>query len=141
MLRFAVSSGSRIPAYVSSSGRAMLAFRPELERVAFVEEVDLAARTPYTVPTRAALTAVLAQVHEQGYALVEDELDLGLTSIGVPILHRGAAVAGLSCSAVSKSVPAAEFVASRLPRLQAAATILADQVGRNPVLLQSLSMR
>lgn len=83
MRRFAVTPGSRVPAYVSASGRAMLAFLPQDRLDGHLADLDVEQRTPYTVTSVADLRERLAEVRRKGYALVVDELDMGITVIGV----------------------------------------------------------
>lgn len=139
-LQFAVSPGSRIPAHVSSSGQAMLALAEEPELSRYFTSTALTRRTARTLVTEEAIRARLAEIRHDGYALAVDELDLGVTSIGVAIVADGRAAAGLSCATLSGYVPLDEYVRSRLPALQQAATLLARELQRVPALLHSLAL-
>lgn len=141
LIRFAVTSGSRVPAYVSATGRAILAFESESRVTDFLERSDRPARTPRTLTDGDDLLAELERVRCDGYALVVDELDVGITVIGYPVLVDGAPVAGISCAAASGYLPTTEFVASRLPLLAETAERLRAAFGRFPVLLHSLAAR
>jgi len=82
--------GSRLPAHCTSMGRVLLA---QLEPVALEAQLarcKLIQYTPNTLITLDALRAELDQVRTQGYALIDQELELGLRSIAVPILESGA---------------------------------------------------
>lgn len=140
LLRFAVTQGSRVPAYVSATGRAMLATLGDARLDAFFAAAELPSRTPHTVTGEDRLREQLATVRHAGYALVVDELDVGITVIGVPVMPDGStAVAGISCAVASGLCPPEEFVGSRLPLLRRAADTLARQISRSPALRHSLA--
>jgi IclR family transcriptional regulator, pca regulon regulatory protein len=140
LLRFAVTPGSRVPAYVSGTGHAILAFEPESRLAEYFARAQLTPRTPRTVTSEAELRKRLRAAREDGYALVVDELDIGITVIGYPIMKDRAAVAGISCAIASGYLPVADFVASRLPLLEAASVRLQKELGRFPALMHSLDM-
>jgi IclR family transcriptional regulator, pca regulon regulatory protein len=117
--------GSRLPAAFTSMGRVLLAFgRDNLDdRLA---RIDYPALTPYTIRDADALRAEIARVRSQGFAIVDQELELGLRSIAVPIM----AADEVACAAINVGVHASrmskeDLVARVLPRLRAAATELA----------------
>jgi IclR family pca regulon transcriptional regulator len=89
--------GSRLPAHCTSMGRVLLAALPEAEARAIVEASDL---SPRTVHSRTAPTEVIeeiARVRAQGFALVDQEVELGLRSLAVPLVNaRGKVVAALN---------------------------------------------
>ncbi|MET7993664.1 IclR family transcriptional regulator C-terminal domain-containing protein [Amycolatopsis sp. NPDC005232] len=94
-----VTIGSRIPAHPSSMGRVLLAFQPEEWRAEYLKRVELQPFTPRTVKDPAKLGAILDRVRADDYALVDQELDLGLRSIAVPLRHEdGQVYASLNVS-------------------------------------------
>lgn len=99
IMRVAISVGTRFPAYATSMGRVLLAgLEPDaLEDV--LERTDLVALTPETVCEPRALRTELDRVREQGYALVDQELEAGLRSIAAPIRAGGDVVAAINVSA------------------------------------------
>ena len=140
LLRFAVTQGSRVPAYVSATGRAMLATLTDVSLDEYFAAAKLAPRTPQTVVDEAELREHLVRVRHEGYALVVDELDVGITVLGVPVMPDGStAVAGVSSAIASGLCTPEEFVASRLPLLLRAAETLARQIARSPALRDSLA--
>jgi IclR family pca regulon transcriptional regulator len=94
-----VSIGTQVPAYPTSMGRVLLAAQPAEWRAAYLERVDLRALTPYTVTDPAKLGAVLERVPRDGFAIVDQELDVGLRSIAVAV-HKpdGSVYAALNVS-------------------------------------------
>src|SRR5207247_5407490 len=102
--------GSRLPAYCTSLGKAMLAFVPDDELERLYGSAQLAARTRSTLTTLARLRSDLAQVRRRGFAVDLEETTEGIVCIGSPILgadgHPEAAIglaglrAGLSTAEI-----------------------------------------
>jgi IclR family pca regulon transcriptional regulator len=91
--------GSRIPAYCTSLGRVLLAAEPTSVQEKLLNELPKVALTPLTVTDNQALMEILAEVKLQGWALVEEELEVGLCSLAVPVHdRRGQVVAALNIS-------------------------------------------
>jgi IclR family pca regulon transcriptional regulator len=123
-----ISVGTRFRAHETSMGRVLLAGLGEAERARVLAGISFEALTPRTIVTAEALAAELDRVARQGFALVDQELELGLRSIAAPIRDAGGAV----IAAVNLSVPAATLspaeMRSRLlaPLLHTAAEIARD---------------
>ncbi|MGE6781787.1 IclR family transcriptional regulator [Ensifer adhaerens] len=114
-----LTTGSRLPAYCASMGRVWLAALPEHEAREILSRSNLKANTPYTKTDPEDLIAEFRRVRDQGYALIDQELELGLCSIAVPLVNdRGRIVAALNIGAPAAHVPAAEMVERYLPLLQ-----------------------
>ncbi len=114
-----ITVGTRLPAYPTSMGRVLLADLPQAARQA----PDLAPLTPHTVTDPAAFARVLAQVREQGYALVDEELEEGLRSIAVPVRDRtGRVVAAVNVAMHTTRRTAEQCVAEVLPELYGTAS-------------------
>jgi IclR family pca regulon transcriptional regulator len=115
IMSVSLTTGSRLPAYCTSLGRVMLAHLEPGELEGYLERVPLKAMTDKTVVSQARLKEILAEVRQQGYAMVEEELEIGLRSIAVPV--RGASgrvLAALNVGAhaarVSKRKMSEEFL-------------------------------
>jgi len=89
-----LSVGSRLPAWVTSMGRVLLAGLPPAEQDRVLAASDIRALTPHTVTGLGELKRILAQVRADGYACVVQELEPGLQSVAVPIVDRGGRVIG-----------------------------------------------
>lgn len=114
--------GSRLPAYCTSMGRVLLAGLPSGELDTFLARVDLRPLTPHTIVSSSKLKQVLEDIRSRGYALVDQELELGLRSIAVPVKGvAGQVLAALNISAQASRVPIAEMETRFLPALRAAA--------------------
>ncbi len=77
--------GSRLPAYCTASGKVHMAYITEEELNNLLTNMKFIQRTPTTIITPDAMHAELAKVREQGYALDDEELDLGVRCIAAPI--------------------------------------------------------
>jgi IclR family transcriptional regulator, pca regulon regulatory protein len=77
--------GTRLPAHLTSHGRVQLAALPDQDLDAYLARVTLEARTAKTITDPAQLRTKLMDVRLRGYALVDQELEEGVTSIAVPV--------------------------------------------------------
>lgn len=128
-LEFSLHVGSRIPAYCSATGKALLAFlpRPDLERI--LDRTDLVQRGPRTLTDKRALLAELEQVRRTGIATNDEELDSALRSIASPVLTRsGEVVAAVNVAIPWSPVAMTELVSRLGPTVQATADQIAAQV-------------
>ncbi|MDN0081699.1 IclR family transcriptional regulator C-terminal domain-containing protein [Crenobacter sp. SG2305] len=114
--------GSRLPASSTSMGRVLLSGLPAEEMSAYLDRVKLVQYTPNTLITREKLAAELAKVKSQGYSVIDQELEIGLRSIAVPILSQsGKVVAAINVGVQAARVSVAEMETRVLPVLREAA--------------------
>ncbi len=85
IMTVAISVGTRFPAYATSMGRVLLAGLDEGELDTFLQRAELRPLTSETVTDVSALRAELERVREQGWAIVDQELEGGLRSAAAPI--------------------------------------------------------
>jgi IclR family pca regulon transcriptional regulator len=122
-----LSIGSRLPAYCTSMGRVLLAGLPDAALNRYLESASFERHTPKTVVTRKELIAELAMVRKQGFALVDEELEIGLRSLAVPVSDRGGnVVAALNTGVHVSRVSIREMKSRLLPVL----TEGADRLGQ-----------
>jgi IclR family pca regulon transcriptional regulator len=115
-----LSPGTRLPAYCSSMGRVLLAAMPPAAARSLLERSERPANTPKTKTDLTALMDELALVARQGYALIDEELELGLRSIALPLLNaRGETVAALNIGAQAARIGVDAMVAQYLPQMRA----------------------
>ena len=99
--------GRRLPAYVTSLGKAILAERPDPE----VEKLlppEMPALTERTLD-RPGLLADLAGVRERGYAIDNEEGTVGLRCFGMALRYDTPVLDAISCSVpIARLTPAAE---------------------------------
>jgi IclR family pca regulon transcriptional regulator len=99
IMSITLSVGTRLPAYATSMGRVLLAGLPDPELAERLERIDLVRLTARTITDQAPLRATLDAVRQQGYAIVDQELEEGLRSIAVPIRDgSGVVVAAINVS-------------------------------------------
>ncbi|MEO8372856.1 MAG: IclR family transcriptional regulator C-terminal domain-containing protein [Candidatus Solibacter sp.] len=125
-----LSIGSRLPAYCTSMGRVLLAALPPSARAAYLKRVVLHRRTPQTITVKKKLNAELDRVQQQGYALVSEELELGLRSVAVPVCTRtGRVVAAMNTGVQASRVTQAQMIERFLPVLREGAERLGQALG------------
>ena len=94
-----VGIGSRIPAYASSLGKAILAYLDQGEIDRILASLDFRQLTDQTITDVDRFKEVLETVRRNGYAVTVSELEYGVASIAVPILgYRGKVVAAVNVS-------------------------------------------
>ncbi|MGA9284394.1 MAG: IclR family transcriptional regulator [Solirubrobacteraceae bacterium] len=81
--------GVRVPVYCTAIGKALLASLGETEQRALIASVTLEREGPNTVKTKGLLAEQLARAHAEGFAICDEEQDLGVRSIAVAIPHPG----------------------------------------------------
>ena len=81
--------GVRVPVYCTAIGKALLASLTETEQRALIASVTLEREGPNTVKTKQALAEQVAHVRERGFAICDEEQDLGVRSIAAAVPHPG----------------------------------------------------
>ena len=113
--------GSRLPAFWTSMGRVLLAALPPDELRALMARREQRAFTRHTLTGDDELHAEIARVREQGWALLNQELEEGLISIAAPIRNaRGQTVAALNISGQANRTSEQMMRERLLPQLLAA---------------------
>lgn len=120
IISVALRAGSRLPLYATSMGRVLLSGLSRADREAYLRRTDLAQRTPRTITDRYELLALLDRVAEEGFAIVDQELELGLRSVAVPVLGRNGIAASINIGTQAARVPLAELRSRYLPALRRA---------------------
>ena len=118
VMSVALNTGSRLPAYCTSLGRVMLAYLAPEQLDAYFARAKLRPMTDKTVTNQKRLREILAGVRQDGYAINDEELELGLRSIAVPV--RGASgqvVAALNIGAQAGRVSVERMREQFLPVL------------------------
>lgn len=111
--------GTRLPAVLTSMGRVMLAAMSDDDLDRFLATATIEKRTPSTISSRAALRDEIDRVREQGWSIVDQELEIGVRSVAVPIRDaRGEVVATVNASAHSSRVELDELQTRFLQRIQ-----------------------
>lgn len=103
--------GARLPAYCTAAGKVQIAYMTDEELANFLPK-EMKRYTPNTVVDREELKKHLAQVAKQGYAIDNEELDVGVKCVGAPIRDYTRRIIG----AVSISGPSMRFSDDRLEK-------------------------
>jgi IclR family transcriptional regulator, pca regulon regulatory protein len=118
LLNINLQVGSRLPAYCSSMGKAMLAFLPEGQLEEVLKRMKLTALTPYTITLKKDLKTELQRVRIRGFSTNNEEMSVGVRSAAAPVRN----FAGEVIAAVNMAVPSIRVSQEKLE------TVLAKKV-------------
>ncbi len=117
--------GSRLPAFHTSMGRMLLAHLPPAQLDRLLEGRVFEPRTPHTVTDHTTLRQILRDTAQQGWSLTNQELELGLLSIAVPLRDRsGRVTAAINVSTQINRMDPDQIKQKALPVLMRAASTL-----------------
>jgi IclR family transcriptional regulator, pca regulon regulatory protein len=85
IMSITLAVGTRLPAFVTSMGRVLLAGLPDDELEERLKRIEVVPLTSHTVKDKDALRTIVAAVRRQGYAATDQELEEGLRSLAVPL--------------------------------------------------------
>ena len=126
--------GSRLPAHCTSMGRVLLAALPSEDARDIIERSDLSPRTPLCLVSPDEILARVSEAREKGYALVDQEVELGLRSLAVPIFNSsGVVVASLNTGVAAVQASPEELTNLYLPGLLKVQEGLRRIIARNRV--------
>ncbi|MFM0156422.1 IclR family transcriptional regulator domain-containing protein [Paraburkholderia sediminicola] len=83
-----IRQGFRLPMFCTGSGRLWLASMPDDEIDAYLSRVDLQPLTPFTLKSIDDIKTVIAKVRAQGYVELDQEYEVGMRILGVPLTNR-----------------------------------------------------
>ena len=130
IMSVSIGIGSRLPAFCTSMGRALLAHLPPEALEHYFKIAVLSRFTERTICQPELLRKELKTVARQGYALVDQELEIGLRSLAVPIFSRGGkAVAAINIGTQAPRTSKTELLQHFLPILQRAAKNISSCLG------------
>jgi IclR family pca regulon transcriptional regulator len=124
-----INIGTRFPAFATSMGRVLLASLDRESLDSHLNNIDFSGHTSRTISTRGALVAELDRVREQGWAIVDQELEDGLRSIAAPIWHGDTVVAAINVSTTTSSHSVESIRENLLPPLMLAAERISLDLG------------
>ncbi|HUC24418.1 MAG TPA: IclR family transcriptional regulator [Streptosporangiaceae bacterium] len=128
-LEFTLHVGSRLPAYCSATGKALLAFLPRQDLDRLLDRTDLVQRGPRTHTDKRSLLAELEQVRRTGIATNDEELESALRSIAAPVRSRsGEVIAAVNVAIPWSPVAISDLVTQLGPAIQATAKQIAAKV-------------
>ncbi len=110
--------GSRLPLHCSATGRVLLSSRPAAEFEILFNAMSLHSLTPHTLTDPIRLRKLLKACADNGYALSNEEIEIGVRSIAVPLYNMGGLVVGaLSLSSRADRMTASEMAEQLLPAM------------------------
>ncbi|TPV49889.1 IclR family transcriptional regulator [Pseudarthrobacter phenanthrenivorans] len=114
--------------HTTSVGKALVAFAEDAERQRLVEELELEPLTKFSITDRDAFRAEIEQVRNRGYAVMDEENELGMRAVAVPVFNsQGYAFASLA-TAVPVFRLTVEQLVAHVPLLQEAAAELSARL-------------
>ncbi len=120
-----IRPGSRVPMYCTAGGRIWLAWLDENEWDDYFARNPLRTLTPYTQTDRGLLEAELLRVKTQGFCMVDQEYEVGMRVLGVPLLDRaGQLKATLTITTHASRLSVDEIRLRYLPTLYEAQALL-----------------
>lgn len=122
--------GTRLPAFCTSIGRVLLANLPAEEMEALLPRIEFSRYTDRTLTSVEQLRRALLSVRRDGYAIVDEELEVGLRSMAVPVQNStGRVVAAINSGVNGQRVSVQDMQTRFLPYLRAAAQELCLLLG------------
>ena len=126
LIRLSAEVGKRFPLHVGAVPKLLFAHLPEEQSEAVIAR-GLPAYTRHTITDRDALRAELAEIHAKGYAVSDEDLDVGGSAVAAPIRDRtGAVVAAVSVAGPTARVSPRLHTEYRALVVEAAARISAS---------------
>lgn len=117
IMTISLTVGTRLPAHATSMGRVLLAQLPSDELEERLQRIRPQRLTPHTITTKKALRAELRRVRDQGYAIVDQELEEGLRSLAVPLVGAFGEAAALNVSVHASRTNLQQLRTEFLPKL------------------------
>ena len=122
--------GSRLPAHATSMGKVLLAYLPPAELDRYFASVERERLTANTIVGERALRKALGEVRENGWAVADEESELGVRSAAAPLVGRdGEVQAAINVSAHAARVSLEQLEADYLPVLLEAARGISKALG------------
>lgn len=123
--------GSRLPANCTSIGQVLMAHLPEMDLPKYLAEVKFRPYTKLTITSADELRTTLERVRKDGFAIADQQLEVGLRSIAVPVRNTaGEVVAGINIIVQSARTTITELKTRFLPPLREAAEELGPILSR-----------
>lgn len=130
-VRMSTIAGSRAPAHCTSVGKVLLAYQaPEVIRQ--VVDNGLKRYTANTITEAAVLAEELAAIRAKGYAIDDEEIEVGLRCVAAPVRnHTGQVIAAISVAAPVQRM-SKKNVQATIPTVVAAADAISRRLGYLP---------
>ncbi|MEU6263672.1 IclR family transcriptional regulator domain-containing protein [Saccharopolyspora shandongensis] len=121
-LAIQIQVGRQLPAYCSAMGRILLAALPADEVREVLESAERVRHTAHTVTDLAELIGIIERARTCGYAVGDEEFQVGIRSVAVGVRNASGEVVGaVSISAAAARVPTSTLTAELLSKLRSTA--------------------
>ena len=139
VIRLQANTGTRFPALITSTGRSILSTWQDHEIRQFIAMHPVTAMTDKTTTEPEALFEEVIKARQQGYAMISDELEYGITSLAVPVTVPGYGVVGaVNSSATTNRVNMSTFVQERRDAVEETANKISQRLKTAPALLAAI---
>jgi IclR family transcriptional regulator, pca regulon regulatory protein len=119
IMSVSITIGTRFPASATSMGRVLLAALATAELDAYLAGFQGAAFTSRTVTDESTLRRELGRVAEQGYSVVDQELEDGLWAVAAPVRRGTSVVAAINIATTAGGAPLDRLLAPLLDTARA----------------------
>lgn len=134
VMTVSIGVGTRFEAYRTSLGRAMLAWRDPCDVADVWEQSDRSRTTDATVSSLEQLHTRLAEVRQLGYAMVDQELEVGVRSVAAPVRDAdGVPVAAVNVSTHTSRTTKADVKRTVVPPLLRTADAISTAMTANRI--------
>ncbi len=121
----AIGVGTRLPAYCCAAGRVLLAHRNETDVMLRLEHQRFTSFTQYTKVERPLILEAIRAARRDGYSLCNEEIELGLRAVAVPVPHPGGRTEiAMTASVTAGRMAPDEMIEKFLPALREGAATL-----------------
>ncbi|UCG24547.1 MAG: IclR family transcriptional regulator [Chloroflexota bacterium] len=122
--------GSRIPAHCASMGKVLLANLPADELARRLDGATLSPCTPHSLVDKDQLRAELEQIRSQGFAVNDEELEIGLRAVAAPIWDQdNQVVAVINVSGSVRTISAERLENELTPAVRDTARLISQSIG------------
>ncbi|MDD2850538.1 MAG: IclR family transcriptional regulator [Desulfuromonadaceae bacterium] len=130
-VRAAHRIGSSLPLHATAAGKVHLAFLGQEEMNLLIHDMELKRFTPHTITDSETLRSELNKIVQQGYAIEDQEHDIGVMEIAAPVFGGNGAIVGSLCiSGPAMRLAGGLLVNDLILLLQSEATQFSDSLGR-----------
>jgi IclR family pca regulon transcriptional regulator len=142
VMTISLTPGTRVPAYASAMGRVLLSGLSVRELDDYLRGTPLTAHTDRTITDPDKLRTELDQIRQNGWALLDQELEIGVRSIAAPVHdHAGRIIAAISVGTQAQLVGEHELTTTMLPALLDCVTAIQRDLTAQPAVLTGTSGR
>ena len=121
--------GKRSPAHLTSMGKVLLGGLSDRALDMLYPSEELEAPTPYSISTKSALKSQLAKIRANGYALDNEELEIGLRCVAAPIYsHDQRVIASLTIAGSASRIQLSS-IGNYIEKVQLAADRISIELG------------